>query len=141
MAKLKLTKELSREICGYIAQGLTKKTAIDACGIAESSFYTWLQKGEKDLADGRKTIYAEFLKSIKKAETKDKLSRLKVIRDAANDGTWQAAAWELERRYRDEYGRAAMDINLGGQPGGEPVRTESAVQIYLPDNHRNDRGD
>ena len=37
MAKMKLTDELSKEICKYIAQGLTKKTAIDACGIAESN--------------------------------------------------------------------------------------------------------
>ena len=136
MAKPKLTPELSKEICGYIAQGLTKKTAIDACGICESTFYAWIRQGEADLAAGKKNRFTQFLQSIKKAETKDKLSRLKVIRDAAADGTWQAAAWELERRYRDEYGRAAMDINLGGQPGGEPVRTESAVQIYLPDNGR-----
>lgn len=136
MAKPKLTPELSKEICGYIAQGLTKKTAIDACGICESTFYAWLRQGEADLEAGKKNRFTQFLQSVKKAETKDKLSRLKVIRDAANNGTWQAAAWELERRYREEYGRAAMDINLGGQPGGEPVRTESAVQIYLPDNGR-----
>lgn len=139
MAKMKLTDELSKEICKYIAQGLTKKTAIDACGIAESSFYTWLQKGEKDLANGKKTVYSEFLKSIKNAEAKDKLKRLAIIRQAAESGTWQAAAWELERRYRDEYGRSTMDINLAGQPGGEPIKTENAVQIYLPDNQRGDK--
>lgn len=136
MAKLKLTPELSKEICGYIAQGLTKKTAIDACGIAETSFYGWLQKGEKDLAAGKKSVYSEFLQSVKKAETKDKLSRLAIIRQAAKDGTWQAAAWELERRYRDEYGKAAMDINVGGQKDAEPIKTEGAIHIYLPDNGR-----
>ena len=139
--KLKLTPELRKEICEYLANGLTKKTAIDACGIAESSFYTWLQRGERDLEAGKNTAYSEFLKDIKKAEAQDKLKRLAIIRKAAQDGTWQAAAWELERRYRDEYGRASMDINLGGQKDAEPIRTESAVQIYLPDNHRNDRGD
>ena len=79
------------------------------------------------------------MKSIKNAEAKDKLKRLAIIRQAAESGTWQAAAWELERRYRDEYGRSTMDINLAGQPGGEPIKTENAVQIYLPDNHRGDQ--
>ena len=136
MAKLKLTAELSKEICGYIAQGLTKKTAIDACGIAETTFYMWMRKAEKDLEDGKDNVYTQFLQSIKKAETADKLNRLKVIRKAANDGNWQAAAWELERRYRDEYGRAAMDVNLGGQKDGEPIEVKETVHIYLPDNGR-----
>lgn len=136
MAKLKLTPELSKEICGYIAQGLTKKTAIDACGIAETTFYSWVRKAEADLNAGRTNVYTQFLQSIKKAETQDKLKRLNVIRKAAADGNWQAAAWELERRYRDEYGRAAMDVNLGGQKGGEPIEVKDTVQIYLPDNGR-----
>lgn len=136
MAKPKLTPELSKEICGYIGQGLTKKTAIDACGICESTFYAWLRQGEADLEDGKNNKFTQFLQSIKKAETKDKLGRLKVIRDAASDGTWQAAAWELERRYPKEYGKTTMDINLGGQKDAEPIKTESAVQIYLPSNGR-----
>lgn len=136
MAKPKLTPELEQEICGYIGQGLTKKTAIDACGISESSFYAWIRQGEADLEAGKKSRFSQFLQSVKKAEVKDKLSRLAVIRQAAKDGTWQAAAWELERRYRDEYGKATMDINLGGQKGGEPVEVETGVKIYLPDNGR-----
>lgn len=136
MAKLKLTPELSKEICNYIGQGLTKKTAIDACGIAETTFYAWLRRAETDLDAGRNNVYTQFLQSIKKAETADKLNRLKVIRQAAADGNWQAAAWELERRYRDEYGRAAMDVNLGGQKDGEPIEVKETVHIYLPENGR-----
>lgn len=136
MARLKLTEGLKTEICCSIRDGLTKKTAADAAGIAETTFYSWLRQGEKDLDAGKSTKYALFLQSVKQAEAEHKRGRLAVIHKAAQDGSWQAAAWELERRYRSEYGKATVDVNLAGQPGGEPIKTESAVQIYLPANGR-----
>lgn len=134
--KPKLTPEIQKEFCAYVASGLTKKGAADAVCISETALYDWLKKGQADRDRGKNTIYSKFLESVKKAEAKFKLTHIKNIKVAAEDGAWQASAWLLERCYRDEYGRAAMDINVGGQPGGEPVRTESAVQIYLPDNGR-----
>lgn len=134
----KLTPELSEQICKYIAAGLTKKGAASAACISDSSLYLWLEKGEKDKARGKSTVYSEFLDSLKRAEGAFKLGRIKTIQQAAADD-WKAAAWLLERCYRDEYGRSTMDINLAGQPGGEPIKTENAVQIYLPDNHRGDQ--
>lgn len=134
--KPKLTPELEKEFCAYVASGLTKKGAADAVCISETALYDWINRGQADKDKGKSTIYSQFLESVKKAEAKFKLTHIKNIKGAADEGAWQASAWLLERCYRDEYGRAAMDINLGGQPGGEPVRTESAVQIYLPDNGR-----
>lgn len=134
--KPKLTPELEKEFCAYVASGLTKKGAADAVCISETALYDWINRGQADKDKGKVTIYSKFLESLKKAEAKFKLTHIKNIKGAADEGAWQASAWLLERCYRDEYGRAAMDINVGGQPGGEPVRTESSVQIYLPDNGR-----
>lgn len=139
MAKLKLTPELQKEFCAYVASGLTKKGAADAVCITETCLYSWIKRGQADKEKGKNTIYAQFYESVKKAEAKFKLTHIKNIKTAADDGTWQASAWLLERCYRDEYGKSTMDINLGGQPGGEPIKTENTVQIYLPDNHRGDQ--
>lgn len=133
----KLTPELSDQICRYIASGLTKKGAVDAACVSQSSLYLWLEKGERDKARGKKTVYSDFLESLRRAEGSFKMGRINTIRQASSDD-WRAAAWLLERCYRDEYGKSTMDINLAGQPGGEPIKTENAVQIYLPDNLRGD---
>lgn len=136
--KSKLTPELQKKFCAYVSGGLTKKGAADAVCISETALYDWLQRGQKDEDAGKDTVYSEFLESVKKAEADFKLTHIRTIQEASADD-WKAAAWLLERCYRNEYGRAAMDVNLGGQPGGEPVKTENAVQIYLPDNHRGDQ--
>ena len=136
--KTKLTPELQKEFCGYVSGGLTKKGAADAVCISETTLYDWLQRGQKDEDAGKDTVYSEFLESVKRAEAGFKLTHIRTIQEASADD-WKAAAWLLERCYRNEYGRAAMDVNLAGQPGGEPVKTENAVQIYLPDNKRGDK--
>ena len=131
-----LTKELSDKICAFIASGLTKKGAASAVCMSERTFYDCISRGEADIEKNKDTIYSQFVQSVKAAEAQFKLTHIKNIKNAAQDGSWQASAWMLERCYRDEYGKAAMDVNLGGQKDAEPIKTENAVQIYLPDNHR-----
>lgn len=137
--KPKLTPELQAQFCRYVADGLTKKGAAEAVCISEAALYDWLQHGQKDKDSGKETLFSEFLESVKKAEADFKLTHIRTIQEASADD-WKAAAWLLERCYRSEYGRATMDVNLGGQPGGEPVHTEAAVQIYLPSNGREKNG-
>ena len=36
------------------------------------------------------------------------------IEQAANQGHWQAAAWKLERRYPQEYGRTVQNVEHSG---------------------------
>lgn len=134
--KTKLTPELQEKFCGYISAGLTKKGAADAVCITETSLYAWLSQGQTDLDEGKKTIHSEFLESVKQAEAQFKATHVANITAAGYSGSWQASAWLLERCYREEYGRAAMDVNLGGQKSGEPIEVKETVQIYLPDNHR-----
>jgi len=130
-------KSVEADLIKYVTAGLTFKSATGAVGIDESTFYLWLQKGEEDIRCEKTTDYSEFFKSIKKAENEHKLKRLRIIRLAAsNPSNWQAAAWELERRYRDEYGKQALDLQLSGKAGGEPIETKSTVQVYIPDNGR-----
>jgi hypothetical protein len=46
-----------------------------------------------------------FFEADKKAIAEARIERLAHIELAGSDGTWTAAAWWLERRYPDEYGR------------------------------------
>ena len=98
----KLTPETTKTICDKIQQGITAKEASITSGITEQTFYNWIQKG-KEAKSGK---YFEFFESIKKAEAELKASYEKIVKDAG-EKTWTAAAWYLERKYPDEYGKKA----------------------------------
>lgn len=132
-ARLTLTAELIKNLAQFIRAGLTNKSSCDACGISETTFYRWLETGEKDKDRQKASIYREFWEAIKKAEASHKMELLNTIRKAGKDGNWQAAAWELERRYYNEFGRTRVELT--GAEGRE-IEVKSSVQIYLPDNGR-----
>lgn len=104
---------LKDRIAGIIAGGHYAETACGAVGVSESSYYAWLEKGEVARARHdagmtlgvEETAYLEFTEAVRKAAAAAEARSLKVINDAANDGTWQAAAWYLERRHPHRWGR------------------------------------
>lgn len=98
----KFNPETCHKIIQAIKQGNYQKTAAAIAGIDESTYYRWIERG-KQAKSGK---YCEFYKSIKKAEEFAKAYYLQQIREAAESGkSWQAAAWYLERKYPDEWGR------------------------------------
>jgi transposase len=96
----KLNKELQEMICNLIKRGVYIEVACEGVGIGKSTFYHWLQRGEKE----KSGIYVDFLDAIKKAEAEAHVMYLDIIRKAAPD-CWQAAAWYLERKYPHMWGR------------------------------------
>jgi hypothetical protein len=96
--KPKLTPELIKEFCSYVANGLTNKDACMLCDIDESTFYGWINK------EARGGLYVELIKSIKKAEGKFKAFHLQNVTKAGKT-SWQASAWMLERKFKREFGR------------------------------------
>lgn len=104
----KLTPALQKKIVGLIREGNFAARAAAACGISESTFYNWCRDGRDALAKyqegGAKLTQDEqrkmaFLVSIKEAEALAEAQALEVIQKAAHTGTWQAAAWYLERKH------------------------------------------
>lgn len=92
-AKGKFEQERLDIIYKAVSQGMTIKSACSLAGITQTTFYDWV------------TNKPEFTALIKKAESEMKERALKVINQAAQNGQWQAAAWLLERREPNEYGR------------------------------------
>lgn len=108
-----LTKDLIDRICTSIREGNYKNVACQAVGIGESTFYSWLAKGEANKAG----LYVEFVEAIKKAEAQAEQAHVGVIKDAANSGIWQASAWYLERKHPDRWAkRESLDVTSGGKP-------------------------
>jgi hypothetical protein len=97
--KSKYTPEVVEHILEAIRMGATYELAAQYAGIGYSTFRDWM------------TSKVAFSEAVKEAEGKAVVGWLAKIEKAASDGTWQAAAWKLERRYPEQYGRQVVDHN------------------------------
>lgn len=117
----KLTPETITKLTQAIQQGATYALACKYAGISHQTFAEWQRKAHDELERRTKPRVKEgtpewiegqefvtFLEAIQKAEGNAALSWLIKIEQAATDGHWQAAAWKLERRYPQEYGRTVV---------------------------------
>jgi AcrR family transcriptional regulator len=87
-----------KRLVDAVALGATNELACYYAGISHETFYQWLRNKP------------DFFEAIKEAEARGAVSRLAKIEKAASDGNWQAAAWLLERRYPQWYGRMVLDV-------------------------------
>lgn len=118
MRKPKLTYEMVERAVELKGDGLSDVDIIAALGVHHSTFYRWLKdpntRAKRALKDG-----------LKKAEADYKRTLLTTVRKAAleKSGHWTAAAWLLERKYPEEYGKAERKLDDG--------KAEAAPQIVL----------
>lgn len=118
MGRPKLTQELVDKAIALKADGLSNGDIICALGIHESTFYRWI-------GDPKNKLQRELSEGLKKEEAAFKQTLLTTIRSAAlaRNQYWTAAAWLLERKYPDEYGKAERRRDEEG--------AESAPKIVL----------
>ena len=101
MAKTKLTPELQDKFCNAIENGDSILGACGYVGITERTYYNWIDRAEN--AKGR-TKFVKFKEAVDKAKAKALHNYEQVITKASMEH-WQAAAWMLERRHPDMYGK------------------------------------
>ena len=117
--KPKLTPEVQARICELLNKGAWFKEAAQDAGITERTFYNWMERGEK----AKSGLYFQFFQAVEKNCNDAKLFAILTIRRAMGR-SWQAAAWFLERRYKDEYGRQRVEHT--GKDGG-PIEGEFRI--------------
>lgn len=132
---------LKDRVASLLAAGHYAETACDALGIPESTYYAWLERGEAvqgtvqraedpdtavaELGDNERA-YMDFWEAVKKASAAAEVRNLKVVTEAAHDGTWQAAAWYLERRHPRRWGRFDR-LEVNDNPIEDPI-AEAALK-------------
>lgn len=101
MGRPKLTKEMVEQAIKLKADGLSNGDIICALGVHESTFYRWI-------GEPKNKLQRELCEGLKKEEAEFKHTLLTTIRAAAlaRNQYWTAAAWLLERKFPDEYGKA-----------------------------------
>lgn len=144
-------------VSAAIVQALTAgnylETAAAYAGVAKQSVYNWLRQGARDQMAGQRTVYADFLDAVKKAEADAEVAGITAIAQAARDRTidikdkdgkvietrvvpaaWQAEAWRQERRHPDRWGRRAPGPAPAAPPpppAGDEVAPETAREKLL----------
>jgi transposase len=113
--RAKLTQEMVDQAIRLKADGLSNGDIICALGIHESTFYRWV-------GEPKNRLQRELSEGLKKEEAEFKHTLLTTIRAAAlaRNQYWTAAAWLLERKYPDEYGKA--DRRRDEDEGGDAPR-------------------
>jgi transposase len=141
--KTKLTPEIQETICNWLKLGYYQEDAAIMAGIAPSTYYDWLKKGAEE--DSRQDeikalgdessplpaiiegsdielvyVFSEFSEAVARARAEAEGAHIKNIRRAADNGTWQASAWFLERSFPKKWGkRSTLDIDAQGD---EPIK-------------------
>jgi len=112
--QLKLTEERVTAILDALRLGVTQENAARYAGIHPSTYYRWLEEGGSDNAAPE---FREFKVSVEKARAEAEVRNVAIIADAAKRGTWQAAAWFLERSMPKDWS-ATRKTELTGADGG-----------------------
>ena len=101
MAKTKLTPQLQEEFCKAIENGASILGACGHVGITEKTYYNWIHRAEESKT---RTKFVKFKECVDTSKEKALFNFEQVI-VAASMEHWQAAAWMLERRYPNMYGK------------------------------------
>ena len=116
----KLTDDVQKRLCDALRLGATHAHAAAYAGVSERVFYQWREK------------FVQFLQTVSKAEAEGAMISLGRINKAGADD-WRAAAWLLEHRFPEHYGRqAALDALEAKVQAQAPV-TVTISRRYVND--------
>ena len=115
----KYTALIVKALCAMISHGLSLRRAGERLHIHHSTVAEWKNK------------YPDFAESIAAAESAFVSSQLAKIEKAADNGSWQAAAWLLERRFAVEFSQpqiqmAQANVHIAFEDLGEVVKRAQA---------------
>jgi hypothetical protein len=106
------------KLVNAIAIGATYEIAALYAGISHDTFARWRKAGATAKPG---TPLANLHARLTEAEGRAAVGWLARIESEAANGDWKAAAWKLERRYPESYGRTMQKIAFTTPDGLEPA--------------------
>lgn len=110
----KLTKDIQDKIVSAIRLGNYMETAAAYAGISKDTLYAWLKRGQREKEKKEKDPsyeipkyerqFVRFSDAVEKALAEAEMRDVMIIYEASKE-QWQAAAWRLERKFPDRWGR------------------------------------
>ena len=121
-----LTPMLQEEICDLLSDAVNIETVCGLVGISKATYYNWRERGESG-----EEPFAEFLDATTRARAKAKLTLLRIIDRAAENGDWRAASWRLTHGGWPEFSdRPALEKKTTSlPPEAKPISDEELLKI------------
>lgn len=128
---LKLTPALIEKIVGYLRAGAYVETAAAAAGISKQTLYTWLRRAADENEED--PIFAKFAAAVEEAQALAEVRDIALIGKAA-ETQWQAAAWRLERKSPERWGRkvelsGGLNLNVDTASLAQRISALSAAGV------------
>ena len=101
----KLTAETQEKIVRAIRAGNYPEVAAAHAGIHPATHYRWMERGALEGDAPEDDPYRHYRAEVERALADSEAAEVGLIVKAARDGDWRAAAWVLERRFGDRWGR------------------------------------
>jgi len=108
---LEKDQELTERLCSLLAGGCSVKTACEATGVSESSFYDYLRRADPEHS-GHEPRFLEFLQRVTRARGEGKATLIGLVAEAARTD-WRAAIALIDRIAPNEYGRVVREEARG----------------------------
>ena len=122
--------EAAKRIINVILMGGYIETAAAYGGIHRDTLYRWLKRGRAKSCNEPDLI--QFVADYDSAIVKAEVLLLTKVQTAAQED-WKPAAFILERRYPERWGRQRLELS---GPDGGPISFAGDVKFYIPDNGR-----
>ena len=121
----KLDEDKIARVVEALRAGNYMETSAAYAGISKSILYKWLADGREvrqkvakgGIASDLEAKQLELLDAVEKARAEAEVRNVHLIQQAAQGGTWQAAAWFLERSHPGKWGRREK-VEMSGPDGG-----------------------
>lgn len=124
----KLTPQITERLCEALRGGNYIDTSCEYAGIAVSTYHRWMNEATEDNASN---IKKEFREAVVKARSEAEIRNVTLIQRAATGGTWQAAAWWLERSHPTKWGRQQRITQEISGPNGSPIQVSDPRAALL----------
>jgi len=132
-----LTDDVQDRIIAAVRAGSYLDDAAAYAGIARQTLWRWLSDGRtaQDKHDNnekltdREQLLLEFCNAVEKARADAVIRNVGIIQQAAQDGSWQASAWYLERTNPRKWGRHET-VEITGADGGA-IQVQHSVKDTL----------
>lgn len=118
--KSALTDEVTARLVNLLNLGNYLEVALAAAGVARSTFYGWIERGDPECDAVGDASFREFRECIEKARAEGEARNVTLVAAAAAVD-WKAAAWMLERQFPDRWARPpAKDRSGDGDKDSTP---------------------
>ena len=117
----KLTDEVSERVVRALRAGNFPDVAARHAGVHPATYYRWMERGAPARDAPEDAPYRRFRAEVERALADAEAAGVGLILQSARGGSWQAAAWLLERRFSARWRPGSAPVEAAPEP---PIRNE-----------------